>query len=154
MLNPLFVRWVADHFTGLAAKDEKLATLARQAYNKHRHIARAFVHANTYLTRYTELAKEVDDYKKAFESDAYGMVRYLADFTPDDAQGYEDEIEENWDESASAGYEEYNRFRFSVGFWIRRVMDGSYEDIRKVMDTAMREYDGEWYLAHLKANAK
>ena len=56
--------------------------------------------------------------------------------------------------SRDAGYNEYSRFRFSVGFWLRRGIDGTAEVVWKLMDKIMREYDGEWYLAHLEANAR
>ena len=44
----------------------------------------------------------------------------------------------------------YNRFRFSCGFWLRRGIDGTIDEVWKLMDLIMREYDSEWYLAHIE----
>lgn len=151
LLNPRFVQWAIANFSDLASKDTALAALARDAFNRQRRIARAFVHANTYLTRYHDFAEQVRAYKEAAGRDEH-MVAYLSNFHPNDAQGFEDDIEENWDHGLSAGYGQYSRFRFSLGFWLRRGIDGTADDVRKLMDAVMREYDGEWYQAHLEAN--
>ena len=149
-LNPDILKWFTENFTQLDSRDK---ALAQETFNRQWRVAHALVHAHTYVTRYNNFTEHVETYKAMAEK-GEDMHQYLGTLKPDSAQGFEDEIEDNWDGFGNAGYDEYSRFRFSAGFWLRRGIDGTAGDAEKLMDMVMREYDSEWYLLHLEANKR
>ena len=144
-LNPLIGHWVVENFTGVQAAFPDLFAKGQSIYEKNKHIARSFVYSYIYLTRYDNFDKQVQAYKKAASEDQ-DMLEYLRQFMPAPEQAY-DTAQYDFDISfADAGYPDgYSRFRFAVGFWLRRGIDGSAQSFKSAMDALMQEYDADWY---------
>ena len=142
--NPMVTRWVAENFTNLRSTNPELFSQTQAAYNKNQNIARSFVHAYEYLTRYDNYDKQIQEYKKAAVR-GDDMLTWLERFKPSPKQKY-DVYFDDFDGNGEIGYPDgYNRFRFAVGFWLRRGIDGSAHSFKTLMDTLMKEYDAAWY---------
>ena len=94
---------------------------------------------------YDNFDKQVRTYKEAAGA-GQDMLEYLRQFTPAPEQAY-DTAQYDFDSaSTDNGYVDgYSRFRFAVGFWLRRGIDGSAQSFKSAMDALMREYDADWY---------
>ena len=148
--NPMVARWIIENFTGLKANSPELFALAQTAYDKQRYIARSFVYAYVYLTLYDNFDKQVQAYKEAANRDE-NMLEWLERFTPNPKQNY-DIYFHDFDGDGWIGYRDgYNRFRYAVGFWLRRGIDGSAHAFKTLMTDLMKEYDGAWFAQAIPA---
>ena len=143
-LNPMIAHWITENFIGLKITFPDIFAKSKSVYEKNKYIARSFVYANQYLTRYANFDEQVQAYKEA-ASAGMDMIDYLKRFKPAPEQGY-DNVRYDFDGEGWLGYRDgYNRFRFAVGFWLRRGIDGSAQSFKTAMDGLMREYDADWY---------
>ena len=150
-LNPLATHFVRDNFVGLGDTSPELLASAQAVYDNNRDIARSFVYAYVYLTRYADFDAEVEAYRIAVQR-GRNMLQYLRQFTPAAGQGYENATHD-FDGKGEVGFPDgFNRFRFAVGFWLRRGIDGSVYSFKSLMDSLMFEYDEAWYREVLKVH--
>lgn len=148
-INPDFVIWLEKTFVDAAADDSATNEMLAQLYTQNRHIARTFLLAYNNITQEKNLAEEIQKYQNTVIKEGNDALAYLEQYTP--SQDYDIKTYEYDTEAAQSGYEDnYNRFRFSIGFWLRRGIDGSLPDFVRVMDKLMTRYDNEWYQAHKK----
>jgi hypothetical protein len=138
----------------LEKKNHKLFVIAKNIYDHNKYIPRSFAFAYEYLTKYDDYAKQVEAYKteaqESLKQGGGGMLGYLAKFKPNPTQKYDvqkDDIVDSWyqEEVYPDGI---ISFRLAVGFWLRRGIDGSALEFKKLMDIIMNEYDAQWYAQH------
>lgn len=149
LLNPAFVKWLDVNFTQLQEKNPPLHAFAQKVYGSQKEIARSFVFAYEYLTKYDDYQKQIQLYKKEAEASEYpDMLSFLKQFRPDPQQGY-DKVANDYDDEGYTGFEDgINRFRFAVGFWLRRGIDGTASDFKSLLASLMQEYDADWFAKH------
>ncbi|MDR2442259.1 MAG: hypothetical protein LBE31_01910 [Deltaproteobacteria bacterium] len=145
--NPAFITWVERHFVLLNLdpySPEYQARLKIYLANRYQFLRMAY--AWEYLNKYNDIEVEAKKYQKANLGQFKGrMLFYLARFRPDPRQNYDDgsfneELEpECWSEA------EYNDeiygFRYDVGFWLRRQLDGTATQMSSLLSRIIELYD-------------
>ena len=153
LINPLAAKWVAENFTGLKKRSRELYEFAQNIYNKNNGVARSFVYAYDYLTQYDDYEKQLQAYKEAV-ADGMNMLDFLQRFKPAKDQGYDNRLDD-FDGEGWIGYDDgYSRFRFAVGFWLRRGIDGSLYAFKELMEKMMQDYDADWYANRFKTRPR
>lgn len=148
MINPELVRWLDANFTGLQEKSPLLYSLAKEAYESKKGVVRSFVFAYEYLVKYDNYQNQIYQYDEAAWGNRADMLDYLKRFSPAPEQGY-DKTKDDYDDGGNTGYRDgINRFRFAVGFWLRRGIDSTADDFKNLLVKIMQEYDAEWFANH------
>lgn len=169
-VNPDFVDWIGDNM--ILPPERKIAgTSLQEIYN---YIFSRFFQLMTetylYLQKNFDIDEAVNNYKYA--ADEYTVQYHLSqtysgvlnkynveNFVYYEDEGeYYDEYDEEYDngeyyDSEGEYYEDYYDYYYPyymtqadcVGFWLRRIIDGSADKIFKVLAKFMETYDSEWF---------
>jgi hypothetical protein len=145
-INTEFLKWIDVSFVSLANNPEDQGFKSRKAiFNKYKQHIRPLVYAYEYLFKYKDIELESNNYLEASQGQYKdNMLEFLERYKPDKAQDYSlDELEFKSDDAA--GYpDNINRFRYSVGFWLRRKLDGTLIECRDLLKKTINIYDPEW----------
>ncbi|MDR2442260.1 MAG: hypothetical protein LBE31_01915 [Deltaproteobacteria bacterium] len=149
--NPDFITWV-EHNLILSARNPNLPDyqVRLKLYLANRYRLLRMAYAWEYLNKYNDIEDEAKKYQEAnlgpFKDE---MLTYLARFKPDPRQNYDDgsfnEKLEGDIEWVSASYDdEMYGFRFEVGFWLRRQLDGTALQLSSLLARTIELYDPQW----------
>jgi hypothetical protein len=135
LISPKFAKWLYNNFV-LVDKDSYLFKITSNVYQQNKYLIRTFYYSHQYLSKYKQYDKEVKKYQLAVDS-GKEMLGYLSSFYPDPSQNYNKEIYEY-----NHGFD---RFRFGIGFWLRRGIDGTNEIFNNSLIKILNTYDYDWY---------
>jgi len=143
-ISPKFAKWLYNNFT-TEKSNSPLYNLFSKVYEKNKYLARSFFLSYKYLLKYKIYDKEVMKYKQA-AANRREMLDYLGKtFDPVLFKEYEKNI---YDYSNGYYDDGYNRFRFNIGFWLRRGIDGTSVIFKDSLIQILKMYDGSWYDNH------
>ncbi len=137
-INPEVVKW---GYNNMIPDPESyiFGVKCKTIYNKmFKRFARLMVQSYSYLTVQKNIENEAEEYKNKMESEPYfDAISYLnTKYGPG----------RPFDESVST-YDEYYGMtsQVAIGFWLRRYIDGSFDQLYVGLNKLMRKYDQEWY---------
>ncbi|MDR1658272.1 MAG: hypothetical protein LBT47_12090 [Deltaproteobacteria bacterium] len=144
--NPAIITWLERNFILLTKDPGDYDFQVRQKiYEKYRDSILIKAYAWQYLNRYHDIALEAKKYEAAAKGTHKDqMLYYLAQFAPEPEQNYDLELEKIYSWGQAEYPDEIYAFRFDVGFWLRRELDGTAKKLATLLETTMRTYDPEF----------
>ncbi|MDR2442258.1 MAG: hypothetical protein LBE31_01905 [Deltaproteobacteria bacterium] len=149
--NPDFISWVEGNFILLPRDPNSPDYQARlKLYLVLRYRLLRLAYAWQYLNQYQDLEIEAQKYREAYLDEFYDdILTYLARYKPDPRQNYDDglfnvdlEGDVIW---GNGDYEDgLYGFRFDVGFWLRRQLDGTASHLSTLLEKTLELYDPQW----------
>ena len=130
-LNPQFIQWLENYFI-LAKNDSKLFKKTEKLYLEYQNFIRNFALAYQFITKQKEFDQELSGYQKNL-SRGNNAVEYIF-------EQYQNELETTYPKVVNS-----DGLIYSVGFWLRRGMDGSKEQLYKILTKLLQTYDLNWY---------
>ncbi|MDR0354647.1 MAG: hypothetical protein LBJ64_02780 [Deltaproteobacteria bacterium] len=144
-VNKEFLDWLDRSFVSLPTDPEDPGFKSRKAlFDRFENHVKPLVYAYEYLTKHADLLSAAEEYEKASQFDYHdNMLEYLGRYRPAPDQNYSLDLE--YANNPQTGYADgINRFRFSVGFWLRRQLDGSLIQCRDLLRKTFSVYDPDW----------
>ncbi len=148
--NAEYIKWIREHM--IFPPDSSVNGVAYQTfYNKgFRQVARISFKTLCWLLN-NDIEKHASDYLIAthcgYEVDGRVFLynKYRDVFPEFYSNTTHEELESYYDSGLNNSLFEYFNTHLSIGFWLRRCMDGSIAELVKAFDAVLKLYDQEWY---------